>query len=329
MTDADGARLRWWRRSLWVWPALLLALVLGFGVYLARELPFDAPEAFWRQKGELVNVQTRPLEGDADYAAYGLTLESSAGYRVRGHLRVPRAPGRWPVLIILGGVQTGRLAAELVTPDSPYVILGLDYPWEGSTRLSFWEGLIRILAIRRAMLRTPSAVFLAIDYLETRPEVALDRDVVLAGASFGAQLATVAGALDERIGPVLLLYGGGDLTALLHANLEDVRAEWLRWSLASAGAWLLEPVEPLNYVAEVSPGPTILINGVADDRIPAYCVGVLYEAARPPKQLIWLNEGHISSRDPELLRRVLVAATTALAELEQPASETELSSGSR
>jgi hypothetical protein len=39
---------------------------------------------------------------------------------------------------------------------------------------------------------------------------------------------------------------------------------------------------------------------------------MLFEAARQPKQLIWLEEGHISSRDPAMLERVLQAAVQAL-----------------
>jgi fermentation-respiration switch protein FrsA (DUF1100 family) len=56
-----------------------------------------------------------------------------------------------------------------------------------------------------------------------------------------------------------------------------------------------------------------MINGRLDDRIPVHSVEALYEAAHEPKQLIWLEEGHISSRDEALLGRVLQAAVEALA----------------
>ncbi len=279
-------------------------------IWLSWALAFDAPEGFLRGKGELAEVQVEPAGGDSLYHAYRVTLASDAGYHVRGHLRVPRASGRWPSLIVIGGVNTGRMAAELVNPDVPYVILGLDYPWDGPTKLTWWEFLVRVLAIRRAMLLTPSAVMLAVDYLERRPEVD-SSGVVLVGASFGAQLISVAGALDERTGPVLIIYGGGDYQAILEANL-DFGPGWLRSALAGAGAWLLDPVEPLHYVAQVAPRPVIIINGARDDRIPRRSVEALYEAARQPKRLIWLDEGHISSRDAALLKRVLEAAVGAL-----------------
>jgi hypothetical protein len=123
----------------------------------------------------------------------------------------------------------------------------------------------------------------------------------------------VVGALEERAGPVLVVYGGGDYKTILEANL-NLKPRWLSSALARAGAWLLDPIEPLHYAAEVAPRPMILINGLLDSRIPQQSVDTLFAAAREPKQLIWLEEGHISSRDPALLGRVLEAAVQALEE---------------
>ncbi len=293
----------------------MTTLIVGvaLAVWLRWTLAFDAPEEFFRQKGELSAAQVEPAGGDSLYEAYRVTLASSAGYQVRGHLRVPRREGRWPAVIVIGGVRTGRMAAELFTPESPYVILGLDYPWDGPISPTWWQFLVRVLAVRKAMLLTPSAVMLGIDYLETRSDVD-SSGVVLAGASFGAQLITVVGALDQRAGPVLVIYGGGDYAAILSANLRD-KPGWLREGLARAGAWLLEPIEPLNYADKVSPRPIIIINGLRDERVPRHSVDTLYSTAREPKQLIWLDEGHISSRDEEQLGRVLQAAVQALADV--------------
>lgn len=302
----------------------ILAVLLVVGcVALWRALRFDAPEEFWRQKGELRDVQVERLEGDSLYQAYHVQLSSSAGYSLRGHLRVPRTPGTWPAIIVIGGVNTGRMAAELITPDEPYVVLGLDYPWEGSTRLTPLQFLVRLLAIRDAMLLTPSAIFLAIDYIQTHPSVD-ESGPVLVGASFGAQLITVAGALDERAGPVLAIYGGGDFAELLRGNLE-FRPQWLRSAVANAGAWLLEPVEPTKYVARIAPRPFVMINGTQDTRIPEASVLALYEEAREPKRLIWLDEGHISSRRPAMLERVLDAAADALVQLRGEAGSPQTS----
>jgi hypothetical protein len=288
-----------------------LTLVVAGVLALRTALAFDAPEEFYTQKGELEAVQIEPAGSDSLYDAFSLTLTSSAGYSVRGHLRVPQGEGPWPSLIVIGGVRTGRMAAELITPETPYVILGLDYPWDGPRQLTWFQFLLRVLAVRRAMLLTPSAVSLAVDYLETRPEVDASGPV-FAGASFGAQLIAVAGALDKRASSVLVISGGGAYEAILEANLADIRPAWLRSGLARAGAWLLDPVEPLHYADQVAPRPFILINGLDDGRVPRSCVEGLYDRAKHPKRLIWLQEGHISSRNPELLGRVLHAAARAL-----------------
>jgi fermentation-respiration switch protein FrsA (DUF1100 family) len=301
-TERTGRR----RRRL----VIILAALAVIGWVGGWVLSFDAPEEFWSQKGELADVQMAAAGADSLYDAFQVTLVSSADYRVRGYLRVPKQHGRWPAVIVIGGTNTGRMAAELFTPAEAYVILGLDYPWDGPTRLSWWQFLVRVFAVRRAMLLTPSAVMLGADYLESRGDVDISR-LVFAGASFGAQLITVAGALDARAGKVLIIYGGADYAALLRANLK-VRPLWLRSGLARIGAWLVSAIEPLDYVGQIAPRETIIINGRRDNRIPVSSVEGLFQAAGEPKQLIWLDEGHISSRHPETIVPVLAAASRAL-----------------
>jgi len=296
------------------WPVVLLGALVVFlalaAVALTLALSFDAPDEFRRQKGRLSSAELVPADGDSLYEAYHVTLGSDAGYRVRGYLRVPRGLGPWPAIVVIGGTNTGRMAAELFTPDDPYVILGLDYPWEGPRQLTWNQFLVRLFAVRRAMLLTPSAVMLGVDYLETRGDVDIS-GLVLAGASFGAQLITVAGALDERASSVLIIYGGGDYATLLRGNLK-LEPLWLRSAIARIGAGLLAPIEPLDYAGLIAPRRTVIMNGREDDRIPIESVELLYEAAREPKALVWLEAGHISSRDPESIERVLRAASQAL-----------------
>lgn len=316
MSDDVGRR----RSRKLRWPAVAGAaalLIISIGALtLHRALRFDAPTDFWAQKGELGEVSVHLAATDSAYHEYAIVLTSTADYRVRGYLRVPREPGAWPALIVLGGIDTGKRAAKLINPTEPYVILGLDYPWEGSTRLTAWQFLVRVLAVRQAMLRTPSAMMLAIDYLARRPDVGdvEGSGVTLVGASFGAPLVTVAAALDSRVQPVVLVYGGGDFEKLIASNLEDVPG-WLRGPVAAAGGWLTQPIEPLRYVGRIAPRPLILINGAADDRIPRESAELLYAAAGEPKRLIWLDTGHISPRNEALLDQVLQAAVDALADL--------------
>jgi len=297
---------------------ILLALV---AVALKLALAFDAPDEFRRQKGELAGVELARADGDSLYEAYHLTLESDAGYQVRGYIRAPRAEGPWPAIVVIGGTNTGRMAAELFTPDEPYVILGLDYPWEGPPQLTWLQFLAGVFSVRKAMLLTPSAVMLGVDYLESRPDVDIS-GLVLAGASFGAQLITVAGALDERASSVLIIFGGGDYATLLRANL-NVEPLWLRSALAWAGARLLAPIEPLEYAGLIAPRRTVIMNGREDHRVPLECVEMLYAAAAEPKELIWLDAGHISSRDPASIERVLQAASRALSSKSTVIQETE------
>jgi hypothetical protein len=58
-------------------------------------------------------------------------------------------------------------------------------------------------------------------------------------------------------------------------------------------------VEPLVYVADVSPRPLFMLSATGDPRMPPECSRLLHDAARDPKRVRWINAGHVSVRDRE------------------------------
>jgi dienelactone hydrolase len=92
------------------------------------------------------------------------------------------------------------------------------YPYDGDVRVKGLAVVPAVPRIRQALLDTPAAVFLAIDYLLTRPDVDPAR-VELVGASFGTPFATVAGALDPRVTRVWSVHGAGEPYTLMSHNL--------------------------------------------------------------------------------------------------------------
>ena len=69
---------------------------------------------------------------------------------------------------------------------------------------------------------------------------------------------------------------------------------------------------PERFVGAIAPRPVLMVNGIDDPQIPAAAVRTLYDALRPPRELIWLRTGHLMP-DDTLLVRALV--DTALARL--------------
>lgn len=304
------------RIAAWAGVALLAAAAAI--AWWWRDVPaFEGPETFFQLKGRLAGVAVELVDSTAAERGYDLGIQSTEGWSVRGHLRVPATPPGTtrPAVIVLGGLGTGRRAAHLVRAREPHVVLGLDYPWAGSSRPSLFEIVRSLPEIRHSVLRTPAALFLAADYLGGRPDTRGD-DLVLIGASFGVPFAATAGALDPRFRSVLLLYGGGDNRNLIAWNLErryPAAPEWF----ADAAAAVVAPVEPLCYVGAIAPRRIVMVNGRRDERIPVASARLLYEAAREPKTLVWLDAAHISPRNDSLLQAI---ADTAVRVLESPAA---------
>jgi len=297
---------RWRRRAVLAGVvALVLTATWGAGErYAARDwLPW-----FVAQKGELVSVTEVQRTDTPHGTLQALRLTDDRGLAIDVQLRVPQTDGRLhPVLVILGGVQTGGRTSELVPDTGPFILASVDYPYAGRRRgLSFLEFVTALPAMRRAVLMTPPAVMLVLDYLHTRGDVDRDR-IVLAGGSFGALLAPAAAATEKRITGLAVLFGAGDLESLIAATLE-VPAPFDR-PVAWIANLIVSPVEPLKYIGRVAPRPVLLVNGRGDARMPEALGRRLQELAGSPRKVVWLDVGHATVRSAEF--RALVVDTLA------------------
>lgn len=281
----------------------LVLLVLAF--YFAGETyrSIDYRERFAGMHGTLAEVEESFVEMQGEHRFFLVSLRNTRGISVKGYLKVPAGTGgRYPAFLILGGLRTGRKTLDYIHITRGVVLLALDYPYEGKTsRLSVYEFVSSIPNIRRAVVHTVPAAMSAVDYLLKRDDVDPDRIVVL-GGSMGAFFVPAVTAIDERIAAAVMLLGAGDIQAILSANL-DVPG-WLAGPAGWLGAVLVSPIEPLKYISEISPRPLFMLNSTGDPRIPERCSRLLYDAAREPKTIRWIDAGHINIRDKEFHRLV-------------------------
>ncbi|MEJ2216204.1 MAG: alpha/beta hydrolase [Gemmatimonadota bacterium] len=158
------------------------------------------------------------------------------------------------------------------------------------------------------------------DYLATRPEVD-PRKIVLIGVSFGGFFAPAAAAADTSFVNVALLYTGGDLRGLA-AELASSRIDELPDAftiLASDLASLpIARLEPRLYVGRISPRPVLLVNGLRDERVPRASALALHNAARPPKDVLWLPTAHLEPGDTALIVELVDTAFARLPAFREP-----------
>lgn len=274
-------------------------MLLGVGVFLAGERyrKRDYIPRFQELRGELVSAEESSPVTYGNGLLCDVDLRNDRGIEARAALKVPtgRNPP-YPVIVTLGGLRSGRHAIEYLGDTGEFMVLAVDYPYEGARDgLSPWQFVRRLPAAHRAVLDTTPAVMLAVDYLWTRGDVDRTR-VVLAGGSLGALFAPAVAASDDRITALAILFGAGDLAALVDAGLE--LREPLRRPVAWALSTLVSPLEPLKYIGRVAPRPVFMLNGTGDARMPESCSRLLHEAARDPKTVRWIPVGHVHIRDP-------------------------------
>lgn len=300
------------RFLLWTGGALLLCAA-GATFWLLRD-----PEPYFRERrSELIAIDSTAQVLDETAAVQDYTLLAKSELRVE--IRVRRPPGvdsiRRPLYVILGGQRRGKEAGALIGETRGNIFASLEYPFHGDDRANGFALVRQAPAIRRALFDTPPAVMLALDYLLSRPDVDTTR-VELVGASFGAPFATIAAALDPRVTRLWLAHGGGEPYQLINRGLEpEIGWRPLR-ALAAGTATLLASgprMAPEKWIGRVSPRPVVMLNAEEDERIPRRSVDVLWNAAREPKQIIWLPGQHMQGNRPETLEQ-LVERMLAIAE---------------
>jgi len=292
------------RRGLWIELLVLSIIIAGFFCWSEIYRRRDYREDFIARKGRLVSARDSLLRVRPTDSLYRIVLENDRGLRVDGYLSIPSSgKGPYPALVILGGLGTGKRVLDYLEETEGLAMLAIDYPYRGKTRkLSWWEFLTKLPAMREAVINTVPAAMLCNDYLEGRNDVD-PRKIVIAGGSLGALFVPAIAASDPRFSAAILLFGGGDLQSLFYANLNTPKpvSRIASWFLAT----LVSPVEPLKYADRISPRPLFMLNGTGDTRVPVRCTQLLYSRAKPPKTIVWIPSEHVHVSSAKFRERVL------------------------
>ncbi|MEM1154578.1 MAG: hypothetical protein AAGI44_10575 [Pseudomonadota bacterium] len=288
--------------------AALSCLVAGLSLWVLYPVLTDPVPGFAVRQGTLISAEDTGFYELTDSTLTEMTLTSSSGMQVQLALRRPDQPlpGN-PVMVLIAGQESGRAAAMMFPETHGVAVAALSYLYQGSDEFSRMGIAMDLHKIQQAILDTTPAVMLAIDYLYDQSGLN-PQSVELVGVSFGAFLASVPAALDERISRLWLIHGAGDPARVIDRGLEGrvwpgaLRAGISNF-LARVGGW--PHLTPERWVGEVAPRPVIVINGLDDDDMPELSVGALHAALGEPNEVLWVEGGHIHPKRPETITRVI------------------------
>jgi dienelactone hydrolase len=285
----------------------LVVLVSLLAAYLFIPVMHDPAPGFLPRKGHLQRVEVTRHWHTAISAFSEVTLTSSSGLQVQVTVNRPLGvSGRRPLVILMGGYVTGRRAAELIRDSHAIVIAAISYPYHGRIANDAFSLFHNVSAIRQALVDTPPAVLLVLDYLASQDYVD-PAHIELAGVSFGAFLASIPGALDTRFERVWLIHGSGDPIAVYdHLTTNKIRFKPLRWLLTRSFAVLTQTsyLRPERWVGRISPRPVMVVHARNDPSFPEASIQSLDRALQQPYQIIWLGQEHIGVRSQELIQQI-------------------------
>jgi hypothetical protein len=308
---------------------VLLGVVL-LPIALIAWLVRDPTSRMLERRSALAGVEELPpVEADS-HVVQVIRLQASSGLEV--HLTVKRhvadSVGRYPLALILGGRRTGQDAVQLLENTRGAVAAAVAYPYTHPRKANVKRLVRDVPHIRQALVDTPPALMLALDYLLQRPDVDSAR-VDGIGVSLGVPFTVVAAALDERIGRLWVVHGaGGTFHPLQHNIRETFPFAPLRYTIAGIVNVVLgaPPLAPERWIGRTAPRELVMISARDDEMMPERSVRALFDAAGEPKEIIWTQGGHVRSAADAV--RPLVGIVMQRITAEEPGSPGSSSAGS-
>ena len=317
MPEQKSSACRWVVRSALAFALLIVCLC-------ACHAQGGEGEAARAEKAKLFAYDANlPLAAQEDapndagaFTTQAIHFASTNGQTIPALLCRPKNVAKPPVLLYLHGLgmdKQGTQVLAAVAAPKGIAVLGIDAQYHGERKVPGVEILSADLArTRQAIIQTVVDNRRALDYIRSRTDLDGDR-VGLLGLSMGAILGSIVAGVDTRLCSACLVVGGGRWDVILtqsgHPTSRQLREQGVT---AEKAARELADVDPVNYVGLIAPRPVLMINGKADEIVPRAATEALYEAAQMPKDIKWLEGGHVPSV-PQLLGLVVEWAKTQVA----------------
>ena len=300
--------MRWLSRGLVVLLAALVVLVGGAFAWLRSADP-TAFAAAPVPRFRLATDDSYRVEQGGEARIYRdleFVRADGAPLRVTLSLPVADAPAPLPVMVILGGLRSGRRSLQHLPAIGANAAIAFEYLYKDLIQSKDTSILHRIVVARRAALETPGQLTALLGWVRSRPWADRER-VSLLGYSLGALFVPVAshkaslygGGWDANI----LAFGGAHLGRIV-PNSMKLETPVLRWLVGQLADALLKPIEPAYHLPHMR-GPSLFIVAEEDELVPRASSEAMHRLAPEPKSVVTLPGEHIDPRDRAVLDSVV------------------------
>lgn len=245
-------------------------------------------EFFVYEKDLLFDLQIIDVTEKEGIRKEHISFQSTRGERIFANFYSTIGPSseKRPAVILLHGggflgkdLPSARFFTER-TVRAGWRVLAIDMKYYGERKTDLLttfgskekrEKLYNNLPIYLAwVIQTVKDVSRSFDFL-VQQKGADPEKISLFGISRGAVVGTIAGAVEQRLKAVMLIHGGHSSRGIKH----------------------MPAACPANYVGRISPRPLLMVNGTKDTIFEKdHAVLPLYDLAKEPKRIIWIEGGH-------------------------------------
>ena len=271
--------------------SIITVVSLVLLLFITSLLAINIPYVNYSRYEETVPLhpQVKHIRTGETYKLYSVVLNSLDNKNINCYLKLPKTHPPYPAIAFFDGFDQGKEVIDYVD-DSWWKVgwaaIAMDYRYSPSTSnkaLIFLQG-------RRATHEAILDIRRMIEYLYSRDDIDSTRIAVMA-TSLGAILAPPVAANNPRVKAVVMIQGGGDV-GLIAANQFEVN-RFLKRLIRYAARVYYSPFEPLKYVKNISPTPSLFIIAEDDELIPMESARRLAETAREPKEIILERVEHL------------------------------------
>lgn len=276
----------------------------------ARVIPYEQLYAY--DKDLPLNAEVKEQQRGNGYVIYRVQYTSVHDKRVPAWWCVPTSgTPPYPCVIIMHGYGGDKNGLQMLAPAFAargMATLAIDAEYHGDRKQPGSDIFSPyIYRNRDAFIQTVIDLRRAIDFLQSRQEIDGKR-IGYIGLSMGGILGGILAGVDGRVQAPILIVAGGDW-GYLFANSQHPTSVQLReknpelFKNPQRINEVFGPMDPVNWVARISPRPLLMINGKDDQIVPKECTERLFAAAKEPKEILWLDGGHMPQPDA-VLRKV-------------------------